>query len=71
MIGITGAPAARATGYLWPYTQMIVRYRTSSEDYVRRMEDILVDEYEDYCDNIISGGGGPVSGPPYYLYIVR
>ena len=52
-------------------TEMIVLYKTSSERNVSRMEKMLVEEYWAYCDNSIGGGGGPVDGPPYYLYMVR
>ena len=69
-IGITGNPDERARGYPDLYDRMDVLYKTSSRDYVKRMESMMVDEYRQYCDNSIAGGGGPVAGPPYYLYIV-
>ena len=69
-IGITGDPNSRARGYPDLYDRMNVLYKTSSRDYVKLMESKMVDEYRQYCDNSIAGGGGPVAGPPYYLYIV-
>ena len=71
-IGITGYPYQRKAYYRSePYTEMIVIYSTSSKRYIRLMEKILVDGYQEHSDNISRGGGGDVTGPPYYLYIVR
>ena len=73
-IGITGSPETRAIQYRVhdpSYTEMVVLYETRSEDFVRTAERILVEEYLDYCDNTIGGGGGSLMEPPYYLYIVR
>lgn len=69
-IGITGDPSSRARSYQGQYGKMIVLYETASQNKVKKMEAMLVDEYREYCDNSIGGGGGPVAGPPYYLYIV-
>ena len=70
-IGITGSPIQRASRYGSQYGELIVLYKTSSERNIRLMEKILIEEYWEYCDNSVGGGGGPVGGPPYYLYIVR
>ena len=70
-IGITGLPASRADSYGNQYSEMIVLYKTSSDGFVRAIEAMLIDEYWEDCDNSIGGGGGSLSGPPYYLYIVR
>lgn len=70
-VGVSGIPEVRAGAYGRPYREMIVLYRTMSKDYVLDMESILVYEYWDSVDNLTGGGGGDVSGPPYYLYIVR
>ena len=75
-IGITGDPEDRADRYEQDgdgYDEMVVLYEASSENYVRDAEFILVDDFWEHegCDNLASGGGGPVSGPPYFLYLVR
>ena len=69
-IGITGDPESRARSYRGQYDKMIVLYETSSRSKIKMMEATLVDEYREYCDNSIGGGGGAVGGPRYYLYIV-
>ena len=69
-IGITGDPDKRARDYHGQYGRMDVLYETSSRDYVTIMESMMIDEYREYCDNSIRGGGGPVAGPPYYLSLV-
>lgn len=70
-IGITGGPHGRAKRYGSQYGEMILLYQTNSGRFVREIEAIMIDEYWEYCDNSIGGGGGSVSGPPYYLYLVR
>ena len=70
-IGITGLPASRARHYRGQYSEMILLYRTRSNTYARDIEAILVDDYWEDCDNSIGGGGGSLSGPPYFLYVVR
>lgn len=72
-IGITSDPYRRKSQYEddTDYDEMIVLYRTSSDRYQRQLEQTLIDDYWDECDNSIQGGGGrPASGPSYYLYIV-
>jgi len=69
-IGICGDPEGRATGYSGTYDEMVVLYETWSERFVRDTERFLSDYYWDVCDNSIRGGGGRLSGPPYYLYVV-
>ncbi len=49
---------------------MVVLYKTESERFVRDGERFLIDRYRDVCENTIGGGGGRLSGPPYYLYVV-
>ena len=51
------------------YSEMIVIYKTQSLRNVRYVESALIEEYGG--DNSIGGGGGPITGPPYYVYIVR
>ena len=70
-IGITGRPLGRAKGYGLQYSEMVLLYQTSSSKFVREIEAILIDEYWEDCDNSIGGGGGSVSGPPFFLYLVR
>jgi len=68
-IGITGNPDNRAAAY--DYDEMVVLYETRSERHARDLEAILVEDYRDYCDNKRRGGAGRLSGPPFYLYVVR
>lgn len=70
-IGITSNPYGRASQYGYEYDEMVILYKTNSNRFVRQLEATLIDEYWEYCDNEISGGGGPKGSPPYYLYIVR
>lgn len=70
-IGITGDPERRAHEYGEFYGEMVVLYETRSEAHVRDSERDLTSLYEGYCDNSITGGGGTLGGPPYYLYLVR
>ena len=69
-IGISGDPNGRARSYQGKYGRMDVLYKTTSRDYVKMMEFLMVDRYDTDTDNRTGGGGGPVAGPPYYLYIV-
>ena len=72
-IGITNAPEDRMKQYGGGFDRMIVLYKTSSWDNVRKLERNLIDSYLDYDGNrnLKSGGGGrkPAEGP-YYLYVV-
>ena len=70
-IGISGDPVQRSAWYKNAYDEMRVIYQTSSSKYVRDMEAFLIQYYKGYCDNEIGGGGGRLTGPPYYLYVVR
>ena len=74
-IGITNDPYRRASGYRAQYgdlyDEMIVLYETSSDNFVRQMESVLIEDYWEDCDNSVGGGGGGRGAPPYYLYIVR
>ena len=69
-IGITGDPERRKAGYDGMYDRMIVLYETTSERNARDFERRLIDDYGDRSDNERRGGGGNVSGPPFYLYVV-
>ena len=69
-IGITNDPKRRANQYGNEYDEMIVLYPTGYSEFVRDLEHILIEDFWEYCDNEVGGGGGPVAEPPYYLYIV-
>ena len=69
-IGICGDPGERARAYEGTYDEMVALYETGAERFVRDTERFLTDYYWDVCDNSIRGGGGRLSEPPYYLYIV-
>ena len=49
---------------------MIVVYETRSERNARDFEARLIRYYRDNADNERRGGGGPLGGPPFYLYVV-
>ena len=68
--GITGNPWGRKPGYDGIYDRMIVLYKTTSEKYARDFERRSIDWYGDASDAERRGGGGPLGGPPFYLYVV-
>lgn len=69
-IGITNDPERRfREGYAHAYHKMAVVYQSMSIGNVKELERLLVDHNWELCDNIVSGGGGTVSEPPYYLYV--
>ena len=70
-IGITSNPKERALDYSSEYDDMMLLYKTSSDNYVKDMERRMICEYWDYVDNSIGGGGGRLGSAPYFLYIVR
>lgn len=72
-IGITNDPERRArehsrSGIRW--RRMVVKYETSSVNYINRMERIIIDYHWDYIKNKVGGGGGPNGNPPFYLYVL-
>lgn len=70
-IGITNNPERRfADAYASTYDKMIAVYRSSSINNVSKLEADLVEYNGDLTDNIISGGGGNIGKPPYFLYVV-
>src|SRR6266446_2955987 len=70
-VGITSGPRTRAVQYGAQYDEMILVYRTSSNDHVRELERVLTEYFGDDCDNEINGGGGrQATGGPYFLYVV-
>ena len=70
-IGITGDPVARAHQYGREYDEMVVVYKTTSDDNARAAERDLIRFNWHHVDNLRHGGGGPLAGPPYFLYVVR
>lgn len=71
-IGITGDPHQRARGYRRKapqYKRMVVLYETTSEKHARDTEERLIKRYRGRSDNW-QEGGGPLKGPPYFLYVV-
>jgi len=69
-IGITCNPEARWQAHKNSYDQMVVVYESSSIDSVSQLERELTEHNQHFADNVISGGGGHIGKPPYYLYIV-
>lgn len=70
-IGITNDPERRfREEYAGWYSKMAVVYRSSSKENVRQLERELIEHNREIADNIISGGGGRDSNPPYFMYVV-
>ncbi len=73
-VGITCDPDRRFyehsnSGKRWK--KMVVKYETSSVDYINNMEKALIEHHFDFIENVVNGGGGP-NGKcgPYYLYVL-
>jgi hypothetical protein len=56
------------TGPKWD--SMIVKYETTSVNFVNKLEKLLIDNHWDYITNEIGGGGGPTGKGNQYLYIL-
>lgn len=70
-IGITNDPERRfREEYADWYSKMAVVYSSSSRENIRQLERELVEHNWELADNIISGGGGRDSDPPYFMYVV-
>ena len=72
-IGITCHPARRKNEHRkgdLKWSKMIVKYETSSVNYINEMEKTLIDYHWEYIDNKAKGGGGPNGNQPYYLYLL-
>lgn len=72
-IGITNNPERRAREHQKSslrWQKMVVKYKTSSVNFINRLEKILIDYHWDYIKNEIGGGGGPDGKGPYYLYVL-
>jgi len=72
-IGITNDPDKRAGIFRANgarFDEMIVLYQTESENFIRRLEQDLIDYYDGYACNVARGGGAQADSP-FYLYVVR
>ena len=72
-IGITCNPQRRIKEHSSSkenWDRMIIKYKTSSVNYINQIEKILIDNHWDYITNEVAGGGGPNGNPPYYLYVL-
>ena len=72
-IGITNNPERRinelkASNDGWE--KMIVKYETTSINYINVMEELLSNYHWEYNSNIRGNVGETHKTPPYYLYIV-
>ena len=70
-IGITYNPEKRFSDvYASTYDKMMAVYSSSSINNVSKLEVDLIEHNSDFADNIVSGGGGNIGEPPYFLYVV-
>ena len=72
-IGITCDPERRMSEHYRTdlgWEKMVVKYKTTSVNYINRIEKETIDYHRDDITNMISGGGGPNGNPPYYLYLL-
>jgi len=72
-IGITNNPERRKIQHqngTMSWNKMTVKYKTTSLNYIKQLEKILVDYHWDYIKNKVGGGGGIHGEGPYYLYIL-
>lgn len=73
-IGITNSPERRKrehhkTNHEWD--MLVVKYRTSSNNFINKMEALCIEYQKEYVINQRNGGGGPNSEKgPYYLYLL-
>ncbi len=72
-IGITCAPNRRKSQHKKGdsnWSKMVVKYQTSSVNYINEMEKILIEYNWEFIENEAKGGGGRNGNPPYYLYVL-
>jgi hypothetical protein len=71
-VGITNNYERRARQYSSEYDYLSVLYETRSLNYIREVEIRLIDDYWEYLDNSVRGGGGrraDTEQTPYYCYV--
>ncbi len=72
-VGFTNNPESRITKHKLDtigWDRMIVIYETSSINFVKKIETILIENNWDYVENIISGGGGRTGEGYQYIYVL-
>lgn len=73
-IGITNNPETRKSQHenaRLGWNKMIVKYHTSSVNYINEMEKIIIDHHWDIVENEVGGGGRPNGKTsPYFLYVL-
>lgn len=72
-IGITCDPQRRSKEHSKSnekWERMIVKYKTTSVNYINLIEKVLIENHWNFISNEVSGGGGPNGNPPYYLYVL-
>lgn len=72
-VGITNNPKGRCSAHSrsnFRWKKMIIKYKTSSVNYINQIEKIIIEHHWDYIKNKVGGGGGPDGQGPYYLYVL-
>lgn len=72
-IGITNDPERRAKEHQRgsdKWDKMVVKYETSSVNFINQIERVLIEYHWGYIKNKVGGGGGPDGVGPYYLYVL-
>ena len=72
-IGITNDPEKRLKEHITSnvgWKKMIIKYETTSINYINVMEELLINYHWEILSNIRGNVGETHKTPPYYLYIV-
>lgn len=72
-IGITHNPDRRSNEHArstMRWKKMVVKYKTSSINFIKKTEQILIEYHWDFIKNEVGGGGGAEGEGPYYLYVL-